>query len=351
MSTFNFYDPADETSYNDLAFGGRTILNGTTDSFSYAGSKPNLVVTVVGSGFTYNNGFVTGGTPTVITGITSGVLSFQTSLPVEKMSNFNALSISDQVNYLLRFNDFIQGNTSKATNDFLKGGAGNDILAGGLGSDTLDGGTGTDTAVFNFKRSDATISHDDAGRTFVDTKNGIHDVLLNIERLQFTDGTVNNADAVHVSDAFRFFNTDDGGHFFTTSVIERDTVLATRPDLKSEGVGYKAFDDQQIAGTAPVFRFFDTNDGGHFFTISPVERDQVLATRPDLKYEGVAFYEFQSSQGANSDAVYRFFDTKDGGHFFTSSVQERDTVLATRPDLHFENIAFYAPHPGVDFFA
>ncbi len=71
-------------------------------------------------------------------------------------------------------------------------------------SDTLDGGTGTDTAVFNFKRSDATISHDDAGRTFVDTKNGIHDVLLNIERLQFTDGTVNNADAVHVSDAFRF---------------------------------------------------------------------------------------------------------------------------------------------------
>lgn len=350
MSTFNFYDPADDTSYNDLAFGGRTIIAGDSNSFSYAGSKSNLVVTVVGSNFTYSNDHVTGGTPTVINGVTSGNLSFQTSLPNEKIATFNSMSIPDQVSYLLRFNDYVQGNTSKATNDTLKGGGGNDILAGGLGSDSLDGGAGTDTAVFNFKRSDATISHDNAGHTFVDTKNGIHDVLQNIERLQFSDGTVNNSDAVHISDAFRFFDKNEGGHFFTTNINERDTVLATRPDLVLESGGFKAFDDAQVAGTAPVFRFFDSKDGGHFFTISTTERDQVLSTRPDLKYEGVGFYESQASQGANTDAVYRFFDTKDGGHFFTSSVQERDTVLATRPDLHFENIAFYAPHAGVDFF-
>ncbi len=150
-------------------------------------------------------------------------------------------------------------------------------------------------------------------------------------------------------DVFRFFDIHDGGHFFTTSPVERAAVLATRPDLRSEGVGFEAFADAKIAGTTAVFRFFDTHDGGHFFTASPVERDVVLATRPDLRFEGIGYYEFAAPQGAKSDAVYRFFDTHDGGHFFTSNTAERDAVLATRPDLAFEGIAFYAPHDGATF--
>lgn len=145
-----------------------------------------------------------------------------------------------------------------------------------------------------------------------------------------------------VSNAFRFFDTRDGGHFFTTSVLERDQVLATRPDLRAEGVAFQAL-TTAAQGGSPVFRFFDTRDGGHFFTISAQERDQVLATRPDLRFEGVAFYEYATSQGSSSEAVYRFFDRQDGGHFFTSSLVERNQVMATRPDLAYEGIAFYAP--------
>jgi hypothetical protein len=153
----------------------------------------------------------------------------------------------------------------------------------------------------------------------------------------------------HESDAYRFFDTHDGGHFFTTSTAERDQVLATRPDMHFEGVGYQAFDDTAVAGTSAVYRFFDTHDGGHFFTISSAERDQVIATRPDMHFEGVGYYEFANSQGPNSDPVYRFFDTHDGGHFFTTSSAERDQVIATRPDMNFEGTGFYAPHPGVTF--
>ncbi len=153
----------------------------------------------------------------------------------------------------------------------------------------------------------------------------------------------------HISDVFRFFDVNDGGHFFTTNLAERAGVLATRPDLKPEGIGFQAFDDTQVAGSTAVFRFFDTHDGGHFFTANTAERDTVLATRPDLRFEGTGFFEFATTQGAKSDAVYRFFDTHDGGHFFTSNVAERDAVLATRPDLKPEGIAFYAPHSGVDF--
>jgi hypothetical protein len=142
---------------------------------------------------------------------------------------------------------------------------------------------------------------------------------------------------------FRFFDTHDGGHFFTTSTAERDQVLATRNDMNFEGVGYKAVDPAGAdPNAAPVFRFFDTHDGGHFFTTSTAERDQVLATRNDLKFEGVGYSE-HTSQQAGDAPVYRFFETTSGGHFFTASAAERDAVQATRSDMRFEGIAFFAP--------
>ena len=142
---------------------------------------------------------------------------------------------------------------------------------------------------------------------------------------------------------FRFFDTHDGGHFFTSNTAERDHVRATLPGMTYEGFAYKAADPTGGDPNAlPIFRFFDPHDGGHFFTINPAERDQVLNTRPDLRFEGVGFSEHAIQEPGDS-AVYRFFETTVGGHFFTSNVAERDNVLATRSDMRFEGIAFYAP--------
>ena len=90
-------------------------------------------------------------------------------------------------------------------------------------------------------------------------------------------GTIQITTATLGLPVFRFFDTHDGGHFFTTSTAERDQVLATRNDMNFEGVGYNAVDPAGAdPNAAPVFRFFDTHDGGHFFTTSTAERDQVL---------------------------------------------------------------------------
>ncbi len=59
-------------------------------------------------------------------------------------------------------------------------------------------------------------------------------------------------------------------------------------------------------------------------------------------FEGTAFYEHPTAQPGDTP-VYRFFDVVDGTHFFTSSTSERGAILATRPDLHDEGVAFYAP--------
>ena len=139
---------------------------------------------------------------------------------------------------------------------------------------------------------------------------------------------------------FRFFDTATGTHFYTASAAERDQTLSTRTDLTFEGVGLNADTPQTDPNAAPVFRFFDTRSGSHFYTASTTERDGLANGRAGLTYEGVAFYENPTAQ-ANDTAVYRFFDKVDGTHFYTPNQNEFASVLATRGDMVNEGIAFY----------
>ncbi len=140
---------------------------------------------------------------------------------------------------------------------------------------------------------------------------------------------------------YRFFDSVTGTQFLTDSTAEADQILATRPDLASEGLAFAAANPSD-PGAASIYRFFDTSNGTHFFTESATERDSVIATRPDMTYEGVAFDDYTTQQ-PGTVPVYRFFETTNGTHLFTDSASERASILATRPDLTPEGIAFYAP--------
>ena len=139
---------------------------------------------------------------------------------------------------------------------------------------------------------------------------------------------------------FRFFDTRNGNHFYTSSASERDQTISSRTDLSYEGVGLNAQMQANDPGAAAVFRFFDTRSGSHFYTTSAAERDGLQTGVAGLKYEGVAFYENTVATAADT-AVYRFFDKVDGTHFYTPNQNEYASVLATRGDLVSEGIAFY----------
>ena len=139
---------------------------------------------------------------------------------------------------------------------------------------------------------------------------------------------------------YRFFDTSSGNHFYTASAAERDQTIGLRPDLTYEGVGLNGTTTQADAAAAPVYRFFDTTNGTHFYTASTTERNGLQAANSGLTYEGVAFYEDTSAR-ANDTAVYRFFDRLDGTHFYTPNQNEYAAVIATRDDLVNEGIAFY----------
>ncbi|WP_281414641.1 ExeM/NucH family extracellular endonuclease [Plastoroseomonas arctica] len=76
--------------------------------------------------------------------------------------------------------------------DTLSGEGGNDTLSGGAGSDIILGGDGTDTAVFagTFASADITVS---GNLVFVSGGEG-SDTLSGVERLSFSNGSVNLAD-------------------------------------------------------------------------------------------------------------------------------------------------------------
>ncbi|MDQ7956208.1 MAG: hypothetical protein RET84_09890 [Pseudomonadota bacterium] len=144
-----------------------------------------------------------------------------------------------------------------------------------------------------------------------------------------------------VSPTYRFFNTKTGTHFYTISQTERNEIIAKLPQFVYEGTSFFAFIGAS-PGTDPVYRFFNRKTGTHFFTTSEYERDQVRQNlRDTYDYEGTAWYAAKAP-GYGDAAVYRFFNTRTGTHFYTSSAGERDSVIARLRDFVYEGIAYYA---------
>ncbi|MFP8777859.1 DUF1566 domain-containing protein [Hydrogenophaga sp. RWCD_12] len=154
---------------------------------------------------------------------------------------------------------------------------------------------------------------------------------------------------------YRFFNTRNSAHFFTTSTVERDNVIATLAFMSYEGPAFSA-SATTVPGLSPVHRFYNTQTGVHFYTISESERALVASTLPQFTYEGVAYYA-STLPGTGYTPLYRFFYTAKGFHFYTNSAAEKDTIIATLPQYHYEGVGYYAlgddwqtpaiPHSGV----
>ena len=100
--------------------------------------------------------------------------------------------------------DVIHGETANVAypvtgaQDFIYGGAGNDTLEGGPGDDVIDGGSGVDTAVFYGPSSNYSISIGGSNVIVTeitpnpDRPEG-QDTLTNVEKLQFSDQTIDLA--------------------------------------------------------------------------------------------------------------------------------------------------------------
>ena len=154
------------------------------------------------------------------------------------------------------------------------------------------------------------------------------------------DASTSNINEDLTSDVvYRFFNNNTGGHFYTGNETERDAVLELA-NYTFEGPSYESIDP--LTGEPeplPVYRFLNQNTGVHLYTISETERDATQEL-DNFSSEGEAFFAY-STEEEGTIPIYRFLNTVTGAHFYTPSTAERDNVEANLPDFLSEGIAYY----------
>lgn len=133
---------------------------------------------------------------------------------------------------------------------------------------------------------------------------------------------------------YRFYNRLNGSHFYTASTEERDLVLARWPDVYTlDGAAY-TINTSNPANSSPLYRFYNRRNGSHFYTASETERNMVIARWSDtFTYDGPA-YNVCATAVAGATPVYRFYNKRNGSHFYTASAEEFDIVLTRWPDVY-----------------
>lgn len=140
---------------------------------------------------------------------------------------------------------------------------------------------------------------------------------------------------------YRFYNKAKDNHFYTIDAAEKDAVIATLADTYVfEGVAYNVA--PSFPNVDPLYRFYSPKLGSHFYTVSQAERDRVIATLGETyTYEGIA-YDVCLPEVFGTLNIYRFYNLKNGSHFYTASVAERDLVLADPSGTYaYEGVGFH----------
>ncbi len=152
---------------------------------------------------------------------------------------------------------------------------------------------------------------------------------------------------VDAAPVWRFYNQSTGSHFYTASGAERDAVSSKYSTLFTfEGPAWMTADADwwEEAQTAPLYRFYNKKNGSHFYTVSEAEKAKIIASYgATYAYEGVAYDVFLNDRGSPAVPVYRFYNKKNGSHFYTISEAEKSMVQMNHGATYqYEGIAFYA---------
>ena len=199
----------------------------------------------------------------------------------------------------------------------------------------------------NVETNSENISLNEQGDYFIEVYQfeGSTDYTLQFDREVVT--TDDNEPVIGQGDiVYRFFETSGQTQFYTTSEVERDSVIANLPNYEYEGesfIGAPNPGNNDVAGVTPVYRLFNTSTGVHLYTASEVERDFVVENLSNYVPEGISYYGYESQQDGTVP-LYRFYNQNLDAHFYTPSIEERDEFIASpeyQPEGSESGIAFY----------
>ncbi len=132
---------------------------------------------------------------------------------------------------------------------------------------------------------------------------------------------------------YAFRSTATGAGFWTLSEQEKESLLRTYAEKwHYEGIAWYAYAQPDVQpGLQPVYRFWSPVLGRHFYTISPSERDEILAKSAESwTCEGALLYAFgPENPPADAVAVYRLSDEQGGASWATTGPAGTDVQEST----------------------
>ena len=248
-------------------------------------------------------------------------------------------------------------------NDLIIGTAGDDIIAGAAGNDIINGGAGIDRVIYLANRTDYVITVDNGlytvqpiGTGWAYSANGT-DHLIDVENISFLgyNDSVDNSTTASVQIlaalaidqsvpglVYRFFNIASGTHFYTATSEERNEIIGNDESRSYEGGVFKASTSPSgETSEVAIYRFYNTQTGSHFYTGSTEERDNIIRDLSYYTYEGTGYYAFSDDNDGAHAALYRFYNTLNDSHFYTASAVERDQVINTLGHYNYEGVAYF----------
>lgn len=150
--------------------------------------------------------------------------------------------------------------------------------------------------------------------------------------------TLNFQLVVHPSQrVYRFYNMSTGTHFYSASDAEFINVYGNLANVfHYDGVVYSV-DVNPVYPTKPLYRFFNFKNGVHFYTADENEKENTLANLSDrYHYEGVAY---RVNSTAHGTAIHRFYAPAPNAHFYTANKGEIGAGLSDY--YRYEGVGYY----------
>jgi len=123
------------------------------------------------------------------------------------------------------------------------------------------------------------------------------------------------------SPVYRFYNIQQGGYFYTVSKKTRDWVIKTKSDIWDyQGVGFYAYSSRK-SGTLPVYKFQNRANSSYYYTISEKTRDWLIETevkQEDWRYDGIGFYAY-SRDNIDNLPIYRYFRRNRNAYYYRTN--------------------------------
>lgn len=142
---------------------------------------------------------------------------------------------------------------------------------------------------------------------------------------------------------YRFFNMKGGVHFYTANDAEFINVRKNLTDsFTYDGIAYLV-ESVYGADSVPLYRFYNSSRGVHFYTASQTEVKYVVDNYSDIyTYEGVAYGVRIDSVGT---PVYRFYVPSRNTHFYTADTSEISLNKKLSDSYQYEGIGYWVGAP------